>query len=561
MIAQLVFENTAAWWMGLPLAMGALAVCARSHWKAGRTGVRLAGLVGLRAAAFLILLFLIARPVQVEPETEPTRRDRVVLLIDRSESMSLADGDESRYGRVVAFARNELLPALKAAELRAEAFLFAEDAVAADGPGIASAVPEGQGTNLARAIARSLIQGATPPLAVIALTDGVTTDDADNPRAISALVESRVPVVCVGFGGETSTRVLFLEEAVGPAVVSPSQEFRVSARLRASAGAELPAFHLALVRDGQFVEQKTIAVGAGDRTWQESFSVTDDEEGLHTYSIQLLPPGDPSVRCPNREVTAVVRIADDKELRVLFVQGGLTWDYKFIRLALLGDPTVKLSGLSRVSSRSRFLESVENASDLAGGFPSTVDALAGFRVVILSNLSPGDLTPAQQELLARFCGELGGGVLMMGGPDTFNASWHESRLEQLLPVRFAGYGGPPDARPFHLKVTEAALEHPVFQITDVGEHRTAWASLPAFTHFATVDSVKPGAQVWAVHPSAGRRQSQQVLMAAQRYGAGLSAVICVPNFWRWRLAKEGNPQHFDRFWQQLLRYLGEGARD
>jgi len=50
-------------------------------------------------------------------------------------------------------------------------------------------------------------------------------------------------------------------------------------------------------------------------------------------------------------------------------------------------------------------------------------------------------------------------------------------------------------------------------------------------------------------------------MASQRYGAGLSAAICVQNFWRWRLAKESETQHFDRFWQQLLRYLGEGSRD
>jgi hypothetical protein len=50
-------------------------------------------------------------------------------------------------------------------------------------------------------------------------------------------------------------------------------------------------------------------------------------------------------------------------------------------------------------------------------------------------------------------------------------------------------------------------------------------------------------------------------MASQRYGAGRSAVICVQNFWRWRLAKDTNLQHFDRFWQQLFRYLAEGSRD
>jgi uncharacterized membrane protein len=204
---------------------------------------------------------------------------------------------------------------------------------------------------------------------------------------------------------------------------------------------------------------------------------------------------------------------------------------------------------------------VENATELVGGFPPTIEDLAKFRVVVLSNLTPSDLTPAQQERLARFCRELGGGVLMIGGPKTFNAAWHDSHLEQLLPVSFSQVPGPGTySGPFHLRISDSALAHPVFQITDAGNTRAAWASLPAFTHFAAVDSVKPGAQVWAVHSSWPNPNSPQPLMAAQRYGAGLSAVIGVQNCWRWRLAKESDPQHFDRFWQQLFRYLAEGSR-
>jgi hypothetical protein len=150
---------------------------------------------------------------------------------------------------------------------------------------------------------------------------------------------------------------------------------------------------------------------------------------------------------------------------------------------------------------------------------------------------------------------------MIGGAKTFNASWQDSQLEQLLPVRFARVSGPgTHSGPFQLRINEGALAHPVFQITDAGNNRGAWASLPAFTHFASVDSVKPGAQVWAEHSSWPNPNSPQPLMAAQRYGAGLSAVICVQNSWRWRLARESDPQHFDRFWQQLFRYLAEGSR-
>jgi hypothetical protein len=49
-------------------------------------------------------------------------------------------------------------------------------------------------------------------------------------------------------------------------------------------------------------------------------------------------------------------------------------------------------------------------------------------------------------------------------------------------------------------------------------------------------------------------------MASQHYGAGLSAVIGIQNFWRWRLAKDSDPQQFDRFWRQLFRFLSEVGR-
>jgi hypothetical protein len=34
----------------------------------------------------------------------------------------------------------------------------------------------------------------------------------------------------------------------------------------------------------------------------------------------------------------------------------------------------------------------------------------------------------------------------------------------------------------------------------------------------------------------------------------------VQNFWRWRLAKESNPDLFDRFWRQFFRWLGEEGK-
>jgi len=110
-------------------------------------------------------------------------------------------------------------------------------------------------------------------------------------------------------------------------------------------------------------------------------------------------------------------------------------------------------------------------------------------------------------------------------------------------------------------MTPEALIHPAFRISDAEPPETSWGRLPPFNNYARVDSVKPGAEIFAVHPQDRTATGPRVLMAAQRFGSGRSAVIGVQNFWRWRLARDSDPKAFDRFWQQLLRYLAEGGRE
>jgi hypothetical protein len=92
-----------------------------------------------------------------------------------------------------------------------------------------------------------------------------------------------------------------------------------------------------------------------------------------------------------------VHVSDEKELRVLYIQGALTWDYKFISLALRNDQAIKLTGLTRTSKQSVFRQNVETAGELLNGFPTSLEELAPFRVVVLSNLRPADLPPRSRK--------------------------------------------------------------------------------------------------------------------------------------------------------------------
>jgi uncharacterized membrane protein len=70
-------------------------------------------------------------------------------------------------------------------------------------------------------------------------------------------------------------------------------------------------------------------------------------------------------------------------------------------------------------------------------FPNNPVDLQGYDAVILANVPRGigGLSDDQEQMLAHYVHDTGGGLVMIGGPQTFGAGgWEGSRLEQELPV-------------------------------------------------------------------------------------------------------------------------------
>lgn len=562
-MSHLAFEFPAALYYGVPCAAALLAILGFQNYRSGQPLGRWLTSLGLRAATFVLLAILAARPVQIEEHQPDAPRRDLCLLVDRSASMSLDDDGTTRYAQALDFVRKQILPSAKAADLHVQAHLFAEDAQTAQGEQLLSAKPDGKQTNLAGGVLHALASTPDTPAAVVALTDGVITDASNNTAALSALLRSRVPFIAVGFGREVLRRSLTLLSLSARPIVPPDQPFRLSVQLETTGSEPTSAFELLLLRDGQLLEKKSITPRPGTQHWQESFEVKESAEGLRNYTVQLLPPAIAGLHCPRTQVSTSVRIGKEKDLRVLFAQGSLTWDYKFIRLALEGDPLIKLAAVTQTTRQSILHQTIDDSDSATSGFPSTLEELSKYRVLVLSDFRADQLTGARQEMIEKFCAELGGGVLVMGGPGTLDAAWNSGPLGRMIPVRLsAAPRAERGAAAFRLRLAPAALTHPVFRIADNTSQEVAWASLPPFTHAAAIESIKPGAQIWGVHSSAlGPSGQPAILMAQQRFGAGVSAVIGVQTFWRWRLGRDCDPQAFDRFWRQLLRYLAEAGRE
>ncbi|MDR2441481.1 MAG: VWA domain-containing protein [Planctomycetaceae bacterium] len=70
------------------------------------------------------------------------------------------------------------------------------------------------------------------------------------------------------------------------------------------------------------------------------------------------------------------------------------------------------------------------------GVPKTLKELDHFDAVLLSNVPATLLTQSQMELLRTYLSDLGGGLMMLGGEQSFGLGvYHKTPIEEILPVR------------------------------------------------------------------------------------------------------------------------------
>ena len=82
-------------------------------------------------------------------------------------------------------------------------------------------------------------------------------------------------------------------------------------------------------------------------------------------------------------------------------------------------------------------ESTSTIASASTSFPRSLVELQNYDAVILANVPRGcgGLDDEQQKMLASYVHDMGGGLVMIGGDQTFGAGgWGGSKLEEVLPV-------------------------------------------------------------------------------------------------------------------------------
>ena len=132
--------------------------------------------------------------------------------------------------------------------------------------------------------------------------------------------------------------------------------------------------------------------------------------------------------------------------------------------------------------------------ELRDGFPKTADELYRYHAIVLDDLEAGFFTPDQLALLRNFVSQRGGGLLMLGGPDSFvSGKYDRTPVGELLPVYLNRSEPGQDEQEYRLALTREGWLQPWVRLRKTeDEERQRLAGMTPFDTLSRVGEIKPG---------------------------------------------------------------------
>ena len=398
MTFPLSFSDPAWLWLLLP----AVAIVVVGWLGASRTlsaGRRVASLViRLVLVACLVLSLAGARLVL------PADRLSVVFLLDASASMLDATREE-----LVSWARDavEEMPEGDTAGVVVFGGTALVDRLPSNlrelsDPG---SRPVAGATDVAAAVrlAEAIMPAGTQQRLVLLSDGNDTSGEAEEAIAAASARGLRLDVVLPADEAAAEALVDALDAPPGARV---GETIDLSVRLRSTIAT---AATLRLLADGETVATRELELEPGITTIP--FGVTAEEAGFHVFRAVLEPEDDRFTE--NNAADAYVLVTGEPQVLVATDDAERAADL----VASLTDGSLEVTVVAST------------------GVPSSLTTLAGYDAIVLDNVEADALGQATMASLQVYVRDLGRGLVMLGGRDSFGAGGYlDTPLEQTLPV-------------------------------------------------------------------------------------------------------------------------------
>ena len=522
-----------------------------------------AALIAIRLTLLAVIVLCIMRPVIVVPSVLP-QSSYVAVLMDDSSSMKLAD---ETGGSRLDSVRQLMSDGSRFYGSLADKFKLREFKFTASAERINTAMDlagEGEHTNLAGSIDQTTREAAGLPMAgLIVISDGASNSGVDAEADSTSLAVTLgglrargIPIYAIGVGHTRLEDDVELTRATAPRRVLAGS--MATAELLLKAGGR-KTVKIELSEDNRLLRSQDVVV-QGDATTVARVSFTPSSPGLHRYKFSAVPSPEEPVQDNNSQELLID--VEDARPKILYIEGEPRWEYGKLRDAVAEEKNVVLVSVLRSADGKFYRQGVENAEELAGGFPKSEEDLFKYDAVMIGSVESTFFTFDQLKSIEQFVSRRGGSLLALGGSKSLNAGGYGTTpLADLLPVYLNGTPAAGEIEEFKAAPADRGRDHPAARLAEQADaNLKAWDQMPAVTLPEVITDTKPGATVILEARSSRDKNRVAPLLVEERYGRGKTFALLASDTWRWRMMLESKNNSFETFWRNVLRYLVDGVR-
>ena len=438
-----------------------------------------------------------------------------------------------------------------------------------------------------------------PSAGVVLITDGNSTDLQAAQTKLKQWDWSRLPPIYpVVVGQDRPAKDLGITGVSSTQSNFESAPVTITAELMAHGYAGQTVCVQLLDEKNEELERQAVEQLEDGRSFAVRFKTKPERRGVNVYRVRAFPKSDESSAVDAVKSTEATVVNNERTLivnrgrgpfRVLYVTGRPNWELKFLRRAMEADEEVDLVALVRIARREAkftfrgntgqdtnpLFKGFENQDDdtaeqhdepvflrlgtrdeeeLRDGFPSDPETLFEYDAIVLDDVESKFFSEDQKSLLQKFVSLRGGGLLMLGGQESFAAgSYDRTPVGEMLPIYLDDLPELPEAE-YQLNLTREGWLQPWVRIESTEEQeRRRLVSMPKFQTLNITKSIKPGATVLATVISESGREHPALVV--QPFGKGRCAALLVGDWWRWHLKSPTENQDLMRAWRQTMRWL------
>jgi len=514
----------------------------------------------LRGGVFLGIVALLLNPIDRRETLLPPEPPAVALLVDCSQSMALGI-DQSRLDRTKATIDSVSRSVQSARPLQLPLFRFGNHL--AKVPGLKELSATEDGSLLGNALERipSRLAGIQPQ-AVVVFSDGAVSPIEQLDKIAAAYRKLNIPVYAMLPQQEELLGDIAITELVIPSRVASGDKATVRAVIesRGYDGERVVVSIRPANRPGA-AALATLPITLHDGPTSCELIVTADSS-MSELEIQIPILEGEAVGSNNRVQFGLAE--RDRKLKVLYMEGTMGQEYRWIRDALQEDSDIQCVSMvvnNQYAERPR----LQRVDDSYRGFPTTRSELFEYDVVICSDILHSAFTPEQITWTADLVGQRGGGFVMIGGHTSFGSGgWDRTEWEQLIPFDMTGRRDFLN-QTFQVEVPPAVESHPIWKLLDdPQQNRAALDAMPPFGGTNLISRVKPAATLLGQTKTPLSSVGIMPIFACQTYGRGRTFAMATDSTAAWGTYfetrwGEGDNRYFRKFWRNVIRWLAENS--